>query len=448
MNDLSTIDAYGTLTEPATLHHPAPAARPGRAHLGLPHRERPPPPLARLRRDDARGRRALRVRLARRRAHRPAGHPPRRHGPRAPHDLAHHRTRPAPPPRLHLAGQRRRLHRARAAGRQGAAHGHPPPPSRTAPPCSASAPAGTPTSTSSKSAPAAPTRRRRSGTAGAASAPTTTAGSPPDAPAVPAPRAGTPAAMAFDNIPTGRYVPPFASGAAAMHVPYRWVMVFLGGLMGCVAIGAMFSLAVFLDPMSAETGWSRAGISTAMTIDFLIMGVAGFLWGTLSDRYGPRPVVLIGAVLLGAGLARRQPRHHAAHLPARLRPPRRPLRRRLLRADDRRRHRLVRHRPRPRRQPRLRRHGHGADDLHAAGRLADRDLRLAHRHGHHGRHRLGPAHPRRLLRPHRPRRRRRPPPPSPARPTPAAPCARRSSSSSPAPSSSAAPRIPARSSTC
>jgi MFS family permease len=79
-------------------------------------------------------------------------------------------------------------------------------------------------------------------------------------------------------------------------------MVFLGGLMGCVAIGAMFSLAVFLDPMSAETGWSRAGISTAMTIDFLIMGVAGFLWGTLSDRYGPRPVVLIGALLLGAGL--------------------------------------------------------------------------------------------------------------------------------------------------
>jgi MFS family permease len=87
-----------------------------------------------------------------------------------------------------------------------------------------------------------------------------------------------------------------------MGVPYRWVIVFLGGLMGCVAIGAMFSLAVFLDPMSAETGWSRAGISTAMTLDFLIMGVAGFGWGAASDRYGPRIVVLIGAVLLGAGL--------------------------------------------------------------------------------------------------------------------------------------------------
>lgn len=87
-----------------------------------------------------------------------------------------------------------------------------------------------------------------------------------------------------------------------MPVPYRWVIVFLGGLMGCVAIGAMFSLAVFLDPMSAETGWSRAGISTAMTLDFLIMGVAGFLWGAASDRYGPRVVTLAGAVLLGAGL--------------------------------------------------------------------------------------------------------------------------------------------------
>jgi len=87
-----------------------------------------------------------------------------------------------------------------------------------------------------------------------------------------------------------------------MAVPYRWIIVFLGGLMGCVAIGAMFSLAVFLDPMSADTGWSRAGISTAMTLDFLIMGVAGFFWGTLSDRWGPRPVTLIGAVLLGTGL--------------------------------------------------------------------------------------------------------------------------------------------------
>jgi MFS family permease len=64
----------------------------------------------------------------------------------------------------------------------------------------------------------------------------------------------------------------------------------------------MFSLAVFLQPMSAETGWSRTGISTAMTLDFLVMGAAGFGWGAASDRIGPRLVTFAGAVLLGAGL--------------------------------------------------------------------------------------------------------------------------------------------------
>jgi MFS family permease len=84
---------------------------------------------------------------------------------------------------------------------------------------------------------------------------------------------------------------------------YGWVMVGLGALMTCVAIGAMFSLAVFLEPMTRDTGWSRAGVSSAMTLGFLAMGIAGFGWGALSDRFGPRPVVLAGSVLLGLGLA-------------------------------------------------------------------------------------------------------------------------------------------------
>jgi MFS family permease len=87
-----------------------------------------------------------------------------------------------------------------------------------------------------------------------------------------------------------------------MHISYRWIIVGVGALMTCVAIGAMFSLAVFLGPMSVSTGWGRATISTAMTLDFLIMGFAGFAWGTASDRFGPRIVVLSGAILLGAGL--------------------------------------------------------------------------------------------------------------------------------------------------
>ena len=88
-----------------------------------------------------------------------------------------------------------------------------------------------------------------------------------------------------------------------MERSYGWVIVGAGALMGCVAIGALFSLAVFLQPMSEATGWTRTGISSAMTLDFLTMGVAAFGWGALSDRFGPRIVVLSGAVLLGLGLA-------------------------------------------------------------------------------------------------------------------------------------------------
>jgi MFS family permease len=54
--------------------------------------------------------------------------------------------------------------------------------------------------------------------------------------------------------------------------------------------------------MSVDTGWSRTGISSAMTLDFLVMGVASFAWGAASDRFGARIVVLSGATLLGFAL--------------------------------------------------------------------------------------------------------------------------------------------------
>src|SRR3954447_3954461 len=91
-------------------------------------------------------------------------------------------------------------------------------------------------------------------------------------------------------------------GETGMKSSYRWVIVACGALMTCVGIGAMFSLAVYLQPMSVDTGWSRTGISTAMTLDFLVMGAAGFGWGAASDRLGPRVGVMCGALLLGLGL--------------------------------------------------------------------------------------------------------------------------------------------------
>src|SRR6267378_7575005 len=84
---------------------------------------------------------------------------------------------------------------------------------------------------------------------------------------------------------------------------YRWVIVAAGGLLGCVAIGAMFSLPVFLRPISRDTGWSITGVSSAMTFGFLAMALGSIIWGNLSDRFGPRLIVLMGSSILAAALA-------------------------------------------------------------------------------------------------------------------------------------------------
>jgi MFS family permease len=83
---------------------------------------------------------------------------------------------------------------------------------------------------------------------------------------------------------------------------YRWVIVAAGAFMGCVAVGSVFSLPVFLQPMSTATGWSRTAISLAMTFNFLTMGVASFGWGMMMDQVGPRIVLLAGSCILGLGL--------------------------------------------------------------------------------------------------------------------------------------------------
>src|SRR5215468_5933726 len=84
---------------------------------------------------------------------------------------------------------------------------------------------------------------------------------------------------------------------------YRWVIVAAGGLLGCIAVGGMFSLPVLLQPIARDTGWSVTGVSSAMTIGFLAMAFTSMIWGTLSDRFGPLPVVLTGSIVIAGSLA-------------------------------------------------------------------------------------------------------------------------------------------------
>ena len=176
---------------------------------------------------------------------------------------------------------------------------------------------------------------------------------------------------------------------------YRWVIVAAGGLMGCVAIGAMFSLPVFLPPISQDTGWSITGISSAMTFGFLAMALRehrlGHAFGSLRaapdgaagiGHPWPRALALasratsliefqlVFGLLVGGATAA------------------------IFRADDGVRDGLVRHASQPRGVARLRRHGHGADDHVAVGGAACLPLRLEniapnHRRARRGRHDSG-----------------------------------------------------------
>jgi MFS family permease len=69
-----------------------------------------------------------------------------------------------------------------------------------------------------------------------------------------------------------------------------------------VAMGALFSLGVFLAPIQAATAWSRADISAVALLAWVTLGIGSFLWGALSDRTGPRVVIIIGGIFLGLGL--------------------------------------------------------------------------------------------------------------------------------------------------
>ena len=69
-----------------------------------------------------------------------------------------------------------------------------------------------------------------------------------------------------------------------------------------VAMGALFSLGVFLAPIQTATAWSRADISAVALLAWVTLGLGSFLWGALSDRTGPRVVIVVGGVFLGLGL--------------------------------------------------------------------------------------------------------------------------------------------------
>ena len=79
------------------------------------------------------------------------------------------------------------------------------------------------------------------------------------------------------------------------HYFYGYNIVAAGFAIQAVCIGSMFAYGVFFKELQAEFGWSRATISGASSLAFLIMGAVGILAGRLNDRIGPRVLIVASA---------------------------------------------------------------------------------------------------------------------------------------------------------
>lgn len=88
-----------------------------------------------------------------------------------------------------------------------------------------------------------------------------------------------------------------------MAVFYGWWIVLASYIIAFYIAGTVFySFTAFVEPLAAEFGWSYTEISLAFSLRGLEMGVFSPFIGVFIDRFGSRAAMLIGVIIVGAGL--------------------------------------------------------------------------------------------------------------------------------------------------
>jgi MFS transporter, OFA family, oxalate/formate antiporter len=82
---------------------------------------------------------------------------------------------------------------------------------------------------------------------------------------------------------------------------YGYAIIVASFFIQAVVWGISNSFGVFFDPLIQEFGWSRATISGAASLGFLVHGSASILLGNFNDRFGPRIIMSGCAIFLGLG---------------------------------------------------------------------------------------------------------------------------------------------------
>ena len=82
---------------------------------------------------------------------------------------------------------------------------------------------------------------------------------------------------------------------------YGYMIVLAGFLISAVIWGAAYSFGVFLKPLAADFGWTRAVTSGAYAMSMFALGLLVMVTGRLNDRFGPRIVMTGCGLFLGLG---------------------------------------------------------------------------------------------------------------------------------------------------
>jgi OFA family oxalate/formate antiporter-like MFS transporter len=78
--------------------------------------------------------------------------------------------------------------------------------------------------------------------------------------------------------------------------------------------GTMWTFGIFLKPMTQDLRWSRAQVSSGYTAFLLGYVISVITTGRLADKYSPRPILLVSAILTGLGFSLCSRVHTVNHL--------------------------------------------------------------------------------------------------------------------------------------
>src|SRR5215472_5416582 len=83
---------------------------------------------------------------------------------------------------------------------------------------------------------------------------------------------------------------------------YGWIIIAVAFVSLGVSVNARTAFSLLFPPILAEFGWERGVTAGAFSFGFLVSAVLSPLLGRLMDRRGPRVVIELGVLLIGAGL--------------------------------------------------------------------------------------------------------------------------------------------------